>query len=198
MCVECLGNFSARMGQHELRSRDAVIWFRYVPWKDKQYCDMEVFLWQDAEVRQPVGTIETGPALIITLRTFGKVIQNVDARANTSDDQSELYREALRARGLLDVVPTAKAEDAEVPVQVAPSAEKIRLNRPKPQKRVDFSVGPGGTVTHEQIGEQSVIIAKGEIMLSQGSPAQSGEYLELRADMGQHRPHPQTFGGQDL
>ncbi|MCZ6682799.1 MAG: LPS assembly protein LptD, partial [Planctomycetota bacterium] len=106
----------------------------------------------------------------------------VDARANTSDDQSELYREALRARGLLDVAPTAKAEVAELPVQVAPTAEKIRLNRPKPQKRVDFSVGPGGTVTHQQIGEQSVIIAKGEIMLSQGSPAQSGEYLELRAD----------------
>lgn len=180
--VEVIGDFSARMGQYKLASNSAVLWFQRRHWQDRTYLDLEVYLWQSAEIVQPGGTTERGPALLVTLRTFGTLILNADSHAAVSDDASDLFRESMRARGLLDLAPPADAVKAEAPVQVAPSAEQLALARPRPPKLVAFSVGPGGNLHHEQHGDQSVIIATGDVFVSQGSPAQSGEYLELHAD----------------
>ena len=178
--VQVRGDFVARMGQHRLGGRDAIVWIRPAKWQDKPYYDMEFFLWQDAEVRQPAGTIETGPALLVTLRTFGKVMLNGDSVAKGASEASgDLYQEALRARRLLDVIPAAEPETAPQPVQISPTAEEVLIRRPKPPKRVDFSAQ---NLEHVQFGEQSVFIIKGNVVVSQGSPAASGEYLELRAD----------------
>lgn len=177
--IECLGDFNARMGHHVLAAQDAVIWFKRTTWEDRPYYDMEIFLWKTAEVHQPAGTLETGPALVVTLRTFGRLLLNADAQADKSDADSELYGEGLRARGLLDAAPTAEPEAAEQPVQVAPTLEQIRLSRPRPLKKIDFSAN---SLIHQKIGDLSVFIVKGDVQLSQGSPATPGEYLELRAD----------------
>lgn len=180
--VEVVGDFSARMGQYKLAANSGVVWFRRPQWQDKPYLDMEIFLWQGAEIIQPGGTTERGPALLVTLRTFGTLILNTDAHAALSDAQSDLFREGLRARGLLDLAPPTEPAKAGAPIQVAPSAEKLLEARPKPPKVITFSVGPEGTLHHEQHGDQSVIIAMGDVFVSQGSPTEPGEYLELHAD----------------
>lgn len=177
--VEFQGDFAARMGEHELNSRDAVVWFNPQSWRDRTYLDVEVYLWQGARVRQPGGTIETGPVLLVTLRTFGKLILNADSRAAVDDADSELFQQGLRARQLLEVVPAEAAEASQTPVQVAPTRDRLRMIRPKVRKMVTYSADQ---TSHLQYGDQSVVVSIGNVFVSQGTPAKSGEYLELRAD----------------
>ena len=177
--VEILGNFSARMGQYELNSRDAVVWFKHVPWQERRYLDVEIYLREGAEIVQPGGTTETGPVLLVTLRTLGKLLLNIDSHVPTNDAEGELFQEGQRARRLLYVAPAAEAEESEAPIQVAPSLERLRLAQPKVRKVVSYGAEQ---TSHEQHGNQSVVIATGNVFVAQGSPAKSGEYLELRAD----------------
>ena len=71
------GDFTLKMGEYKLRSRDAVVWFRTKKWETVPYIDMEVFLWQDAEVVQPAGTLETGPALLVSLASAHRITQGL-------------------------------------------------------------------------------------------------------------------------
>lgn len=186
--VQIQGDFSGRMGQYKLASRDAVLWFRTQQWQDRAFVEAQIFLWQDAEIIQPAGTVDSGPALLVTLRTFGKLSLNADAHSAQSDSDGELYKEASRARRLLSVAPAPEATEAERPVAVAPDQEQLmRLAVQKPPKLVQFSVSPeNGELQYETIkmdGEdQTVVIAMNDVLVSQGSPSASGEYLELRAD----------------
>jgi len=180
--IEIIGDASLRMGQHKALSRDMVVWFKRLNWRDKPYYELDVFLWQDAEVRQPGGTIETGPALVISLRTFGRLVLNADSTSPQPDDDNEVYQQGLRARRLLDAEPQVEPRKAGGPIQVAPTLEQLKLRQPKPPKRVSFSVGPNGTLTHEQHEGRSIFVAIGDVAVSQGSPQVSGEYLELHAN----------------
>ncbi|OQY98322.1 MAG: hypothetical protein B6D36_17720, partial [Planctomycetes bacterium UTPLA1] len=182
--VQIEGDFLGKMGPHRLSSRDAVLWFRHGKWQDKGYLEIEVFLWQDAEVVQPAGTVESGPALMVTLRTFGKLVLNADGHASESAEDTELFREALKARRLVTLSPTPRAEEASEPVVISPSAEQLRqLTVQKPAKLVQFSVSRiDGTIEYETVDEESVVIARNDVLVTQGSPSDSGEYMELRAD----------------
>lgn len=179
--IECQGAFTARMGQNRLSARDAVIWFKRAQWNERPYYEFEIFLWQDAEVLQPGGTIESGAALLVSLRTFGRLLLNADAWSPAPDTDSELFRQGLKARGLLDEAPPRPPEDARSPIQISPSAETVRrMKARKPPKSVSFSADK---LTHQPYREdRSVVVAIGNVMLSQGSPATPGEYMELRAD----------------
>ncbi len=177
--VEILGNFSGRMGQYRLRSRDAVIWFNHRTWQDQPYIDVQIFLWQDAEVVQPAGTVDSGPVLLVTLRSFGKLALNADAHAAQSDADGELFQEAMRARTLLTAAPAAEPEQAEAPMQVAPTEAALRVARPKAPRKVDFGADE---LYYEQYLGESVVVAIGEVFVAHGSPSQSGEYVEIHAD----------------
>lgn len=182
--AEVLGDFSARMGEYKLSSRDAVIWFRHAKWQDRPYLDVQLFLWQDAEIIQPAGTVETGPALFVTLRTFGKLLLNADGRADESDADADFYSEASRVRALTAATPPPAADASDVPVSVAPDEQQLRALRViKPPKLVQFNVSPtDGQIIYETIGDQAVVIAMNDVVVTQGAPSQSGEFLELRAD----------------
>ncbi len=182
--VQVQGNFTARMGPYKLSSHDAVLWFRHAGWQEQSYLEVQAFLWQEAEVVQPAGTVETGPALLVTLRTFGKLILNADAHAAAPDEDGPLYREATIARRLLTVAPPPLPKDAKDPIAVAPDAEQLRrLAVQKPPKLIQFSVSQeDGEVTYEVIDDEAIVIAMNEVLISQGSPTASGDYLELRAD----------------
>jgi len=182
--VQIEGDFLGKMGPHRLSSRDAVLWFRHGKWQDKGYLEIEVFLWQDAEVVQPAGTVESGPALMVTLRTFGKLVLNADGHASESAEETELFREALKARRLVTLSPAPRAEQATEPVVISPSAEQLQqLTVQRPAKLVQFSVSRvDGTIEYETIDEESVVVARNEVLVTQGTPSESGEYMELRAD----------------
>lgn len=177
--VEVLGNFSARMGRYELNSRDAVVWFKHRPWQNRRYLEAEIYLREGAEIIQPGGTVETGPVLLVTLRTFGKILLNIDSHAPTDDSDGDLFQEGRRARRLLYAAPADEAEESETPLQVAPSLERLQMDRPKIRKMVNYSADQ---TLHEQHGDQSMVIVIGNVFVAQGSPAKSGEYLELRSD----------------
>ena len=190
--VEVLGDFSARLGQYKLSSRDAVIWFKKHPWRDRAYLEAVVFLWHDAQIDQPGGAFESGPALLVTLRSFGKLVLSADSHAAASDADSGLFTEALKARRLLDVAPAGQAEEVEAPVQVAPTLEQLQFVRPKIRKSVSYSAD---RTENQQHGDTSVVVSIGNVFVSQGSPAKSGEYLELRADAAVLYLHADQFGG---
>lgn len=177
--IEVRGEFSARMGLHRLSSRDAVIWFRHTRWQDRPYLEAEIYLWQDAEVVHPAGTIETGPAQLVTLRTFGRLLTHMDGHSASADADSPLYREASRARRLLEAEPADDPDAARDPVVIAPSADVLALRQPKVRKMVSYTARQ---TAHVQHGDQTVIVSIEDVYVSHGSPAESGEYVELRAD----------------
>ena len=181
--AEVIGNFSARMGPYKISSHDAVFWLVSRKWQDRTYLDVDIFLWQDAEIVQPAGTVERGPALIVTLRTFGKLMLNADGHAAENDSGSEIFVEGTKVRRLLTIAPPAVAPEAGAPVQVAPTAEKLAMGKAKAVKQVGFSVDPAiGQVRSATIGDQSVVIAINDVTVFQGSPSQSAEYVEIHAD----------------
>lgn len=191
--IEVLGNFTGRMGEYELKSRDAVIWFRSVNVQGKTYLDADIFLWQGAEIIQPGGTVESGPALVVTLRTFGKPLLNIDSHARQRDNESDVYTEGLRARRVLDVEPAPKAEIAAEPVQVSPSVEQILAQRPKVKKRISYQAD---LTYNEPHNGASVVLAIGNVYVAQGSPTQSGDYIEIRADSAVLFLHGDAVGSQ--
>lgn len=174
--VSVYGDFVLNMGEYTLRSRDAVAWFRRQTWEKKPYYELEVFLWQDAEVHQPGGTIETGPALLVTLNTFGRLAIQAAGHARRSDEASPLYERARRVR----VGTTTASAPAESPVhlktgRVAP----VRAMRPpRPPRRIDYS---GRDLSSQRIEGRRAILAIGDVRISQ-SEGSSAEALELRAD----------------
>jgi len=177
--VQVIGNFSGRMGEYRLTSRDAVIWFRTVDYKGQKYLDADIFLWQDAEILQPGGTVETGPALVVTLRTFGKPLLNIDSHSRESSADTELYAEAIRARGALDVQPAPAATVAKNPVQLNASVDELLSARPKLPVRISYQAD---NTYNEPYGDSSVLLMIGNVFIARGSPAQSGEFIELQAD----------------
>jgi hypothetical protein len=191
--VEIIGNFSARMGPYKVASRDAVLWFTHRKWQDRPYLDVDVFLWQEAEVFQAAGTVERGPVLIVTLRTFGKLLLSADGHAPRVDDQGDLFREATKVRRLLTIAPPEEAEKAGAPVQVAPTVERLALARPKTVKQVDFSAE---NITSRVVDDQAMVIAIGDVMVSQGSPSKSAEYVELHADSAVLYANKDMIGGK--
>lgn len=191
--IEVLGNFTARMGEYELKSRDAVIWFRSVNTQGKVYLDADIFLWQGAEIIQPGGTVESGPALVVTLRTFGKPVLSIDSHTRQRDDESDVYTEAIRARRVLEVEPAPKADAAPKPVQVSPSVEQLLSQRPKVRKRISYQADE---TYNEPYKGASVVLAIGNVYVSQGSPTQSGDYIELRADSAVLFLHADAVGSQ--
>lgn len=191
--IEVLGNFTARMGEYELNARDAVIWFRSVHIQGKTYLDADIFLWQGARIIQPGGTVETGPALIVTLRTFGKPVLNIDSHARQRDNESDVYAEAVRARRVLEVEPAPAAEKAAQPVQISPSVEQLLAQRPKVKKRISYRADETYNVPHKGA---SVVLAIGNVYVSQGSPTQSGDYIEIQADSAVLFLHADAVGSQ--
>ena len=79
--LHIVGDFSLGLGDgagHNLRSREAIVWLMNRTHEGRPYVHMQVFLWRDAEVREVGKTITTGPALFVTLNTFGTIKTNVD------------------------------------------------------------------------------------------------------------------------
>ncbi len=177
------GDFSLRVGEHVLRSRDGVVWLTESRWEGRLYYEMEVFLWQDAEVRHPGGTIETGPALLVTVASFGPVRLNVASHARQSDEGGSLYQRAAAVRESISAVPaepttTAPQEESAVRLRTA-SAERLAAMRPpRPPRRIDYS---GRDLSSQIVADQRVVVAIGDVRISQ-SEGVSGEALELQAD----------------
>jgi len=175
------GDFSLKMGDYKLRSRDAVVWFRTTKWEAVPYLDMEVFLWQDAEVVQPAGTTETGPALLVSLASAGKLELLPGSHTMQSDEGSPLYERASTVRASIEKPgPEEPTSAPATPVQTrGAEGGLIRpLRASRPPRQIDYS---GRDLSSEVVGERRVVIVIGDVRVgSREGP--SAEAMELRAD----------------
>lgn len=174
---ECLGDFELRLGGYSMRSRDAVVWFRRQMWRDRAFYDVEVFLWREAQIRHPAGTIETGDGLFARVRSFGKLVLNADGFTPSPDEHSELFAaaRAVRAGG---IGPAAAPDETTGPVQATRPAG-FEFERP-PRPRIPVSYGSEKLTSIVRDGRR-LVIAIGDVYVTQGA-ATSADFLELRAD----------------
>jgi len=178
--ISAYGDFTLKMGEYRLRSRDAVVWFRQKTYEKTPYIEFEVFLWQDAEVLQPAGTLETGPALMITLSSAGQLKLNADSHTLQSDDASMLYQRAVAVRATMQ--PGGEAPPTTAPTSPLQTRTGEAATQPfrtaRPPRQIDYS---GRELTSEVIDGKRVVIVIGDVHLSQREGT-SAEAMELRAD----------------
>lgn len=175
------GDFSLKMGDYKLRSRDAVVWFNTKKWDSVPYIEMDVFLWQDAEVIQPAGTVETGPALLVSLASAGKLELLPGSHTMQSDESSPLYERASTVRASVEkpeLAPKTTAPSGPLTARVAEGEAVRPLRAARPPRRIDYS---GRELSSEVIGDRRVVVVIGDVRLgSREGP--SSEAMELRAD----------------
>ena len=81
-----------------ISANDAVIWIQRSKYQGRIFASMLIFLWRDAKVVEPGGTITRGDVLLATLNTFGNVGVNYRALATRSAEDTALYGRAARVR----------------------------------------------------------------------------------------------------
>lgn len=204
VCV-VLGDFSLTVGKHQVAGRDAVVWIRTRKAGELGYHNLTAYVEGDAHVAEPGGATTSDRVMLVSLRSFGRLT----AEGNMSDrplTDFPLYRRAVEARraaregagaeaspagappGAGAVPPAASRPAASMPAGPAgrggaPEAA-IRVTRPRPPRRVDPVDFHARQVTSQEVTvagqKQRLVIARGEVYLSQGS-AQAENFLEMRA-----------------
>ena len=171
------GDFRLDAGDRRLIARDAVVWInsgRTDP-ANRRFWDLTVYLWGDAEVHEPAGTITTDDRLLVSnLRTFGRLVKFHDAHAPESMEESVLYQEALRERTLIE---SGRDPDADPSLEVSkPGQAGPRTDRP--QRVISYRI-PFTEPATTPSGE-TVQVARGRVYFSQSGG--SGGLIEIQAD----------------
>ena len=203
--LHVIGDFVMTLGKEEgqaLRSREAVVWIVHRDYQGRPYRHLQILLWRDAEVAEVGHTVTSGPALFVTVNSFGEISINVDDVAFESSTENPIYREgnAIRQAFGTDVF---REQDKNVSLRVfdasglGPEEKKARR---RPPILLQF---PGEVVTREVNGQQ-VITVIGGAYLSRGDST-TGEFLEIRADSiavflhsSERTPLPETAGEPGL
>lgn len=169
--IQVVGEFSLEHGPRRMSAGEAVVWMQRGEREGVSYLALTVFLHRDARVVEPAGTVTTGPSLLVTLNTTGRVELFVDARSFESSSETSLYRLAEEQRALLAEQREREVTRPEEPP--APPKEKAR-------RRLVF-IRPGRSMISEVRGAERLIILRGGVYLAQQS--ETGEELvEIRAD----------------
>jgi hypothetical protein len=177
--IQYEGDFSMDMGQRHLSADDAVIWIQRYKYQGRVYAALQVFLWRDAKVIEPGGTVTRGDILFATLNTFGTVATNYRVLATRSAEDTALYRRASRARQAYQeteaqLPPSPQAQPLSVLRTREPGAIRLR----QPRRRVYYGAENSES---EIVGDQRVVALTGDVYVFQGE-AGTGDFLEIRAD----------------
>jgi len=178
-----LGDFTLTMGQkdgHVLQSHQAVIWLVHKVHQGKPYQQIRILLWQDATIREIGGTLTSGPALFVTLNSFGNITVNADDIAMQSSSDSIVFREGNRIRKALDAGLPGQF-DTSVSMHVLDTTGlQTKDKTPNPRPKIQFQSQGEFKITQAPDGRQ-VLTVTGGVYLSRGVPA-SNDYLELQAE----------------
>ncbi len=96
--IQYEGDFSLDMGQRHVSANDAVVWIQRAKYQGRIYASLAIFLWRDAKVVEPGGTVTRGDVLLATLNSFGNVGVNYRVLATRSAEDTALYQRASRVR----------------------------------------------------------------------------------------------------
>ncbi len=184
------GGFQLDMGTRRLSSRDAVVWIRARRDElEQRYFELEVYLSQSAQVREPAGTITEDTVLLVSnLRTRGRVVKFHDAHAPESQEQSLLYQQALADKARIEA---GRIESQSAPTNVA-SPSSVGLPPPKPPRIIRYrlsSIEPAQTAQGD-----AVFVAIGRVYFSQSGDPDS-PVLEIQADNAVVFPTEDAAGG---
>lgn len=176
--IHIVGEFELHLDRRRyLASREAVLWMKQRRYNDLAYQHFEIFLWREASVVEPAGTLTSGPALFVTLNGSGKLTIGADATTGESSAGSAVYQEGLELRRLLAGGAPDDVE-SQPPLRVVepgvlPSEERPRV-RPAVYYTADLlNVG--------EVDGRQILTAIGDVSLFQGDRA-GADPLELRAD----------------
>ena len=181
--VHLVGDFSLAHGGaatgHELRSREAVVWLVKKTYAGRSYVQLQIFLWRDAEVSEVGSTLTSGPALFVTLNTFGKIRTDANDLTFQAPVENRVY---LEGRAIRDTIARGvfKQSDKDVSLRVYDAAglsDGPKEIKPRPTILLQFP----GEFHLTEVDGQRVISVIGGAYLSRGDSG-SQEFLEIRAD----------------
>lgn len=175
--IQYEGEFALDMGQRRVRSGDAVVWISRARYQGRIYASLQIFLWRDAQVIEPGGTVTRGDVLFATLNTFGKVRVNSSATALRSAEDTSLYRQAVRARESV-LAREGQEGPTQQPLTVLRTRQPGVIRPHTPDRRVLFRADNLESAT---VDGQTVVTITGNVYIAQGQHG-GAEALELRAD----------------
>ncbi|GAG47109.1 unnamed protein product, partial [marine sediment metagenome] len=153
-----IGDFVLRFGEgnaQQLSSCEAVIWITHRKYQGRPYRHVQVLLWRDAEVVENGGTVTSGPALFVTLNTFGEITTNVDDLAFQSSADTQVYREGNAIRKALTGAEFREA-DEDVSLRVLDtSGLGAPEGKPAPKPTIFFHTP--GEFTMSQVDGRRII-----------------------------------------
>jgi len=172
------GGFRLDMGHRRLSASNAVVWITPRRAEDggRKYHELTVYLSEDAEVREPGGTVTLANVLLIRgLRTYGGIVKHHDAHAPERLEQSPLVQQAIRDRALIE--SGVALPQGETPQVTRP--DEIRTPRAdRPPRLIRYRL-PNIEPAETPEGER-VFVATGGVYFSQdGGP--DAPVLEVRA-----------------
>ena len=162
------GGFQLSIGQRQLSARDAVVWITSRRTEQgRPFHELTIYLAENAEVREPVGTVTTDNVLLVRgVRTFGQLIKQQDAHVPDPVETHPLYQQALRDRALIE---QGEPSEADVRPDIARPAEARRPRSPRSPRRIYFRL-PNVEPVQTPSGEKA-FVATGRVYLAQeGGP----------------------------
>ena len=174
--IQYYGDFALHMGPRRLSSQDAVVWMRAAEYEGAPYQQFEVFLWRDARVVEPGGSVSSGPLLFVTLQSFGAISVNYDARTEESSADSPLYRRAEQVRGEFSPFRTPLyARESPLEIRRPPEEEGV-----VPQVARPVMIRLGKSMATYLRDDERLLVVSGGVYIARGGP-RSEEFLEIRA-----------------
>ncbi len=175
--IHFVGDFELHLGPRRLQAREAVIWMTPRTYQGHSYSAFEVFLWRDAKVTEPAGTVTSGPVLFVTLNSAGKIRVAADKKTFESSADRPVFAEALEVRSRVREVRGADVL-AVAPFDVLKPGPVTEAKPPVPRPVINYWARD---LTMQRIDGRRVITAIGDVYLFRS--ARAGEdFLELRAD----------------
>ncbi len=177
--IQYEGDFSLDMGQRHVSANDAVVWIQRSKYQGRVYASLQVFLWRDAKVVEPGGTVTRGDVLYATLNTFGNVGVNYRVLATRSAEDTALYQRASRVREVYQ-----QSEGSLPPTQQATPLSVLRTREPgairprAPRRQVYYGAENTDSLV---VDDRRIVTATGDVYVAQGETG-TGDFLELRAD----------------
>ncbi|MFQ5495246.1 MAG: hypothetical protein ACE5EX_07670, partial [Phycisphaerae bacterium] len=178
-----LGGFVLRFGTGEGRtveSQEAIVWISRHSQGGTAYVHLDVLLWRGAVVRETGGTVTSGPALMLTLNTTGKIVADVDEFTHQASTEGAPYTtgNAIRKAIASGEVPGASRPTIHDVLTLTGGPTTTARPRPRPTIHVR-SDGELAVTETEQAGRVMTVV--GGVYLSRGVAGREAHF-EIRAD----------------
>lgn len=181
--LHVLGGFSLSLGNGQglrLAAREGVVWLSPRELDGKAYTRLEVMLWRDASIQEVAGTVTEGPAMFVTLDTFGDIRMNVDEVAYADTAEAEAYTDGLRIREAVNAQPKGEAQQSTSLRVVDASGLGTTRAGAKPRPVIQYR-SSGELKAATTPDGRPVYVDTGGMYLSRGVPG-TDDFLEIRAD----------------